>query len=132
MRKLFVAGALAVLAVAALYGIRLFIPTPVAATVTLTRQGFSPTDISVRKGESVRFVSGVSSDCDLSQASCFIWPASDPHPSHEFYPEFDPREPLGPGESWVFTFDKAGEWGYHDHFKSSSRGLVRVIEAPAL
>lgn len=101
---------------------------PVAATVTLTRQGFSPTEVAVRKGQTVRFVSGISDDCDLTLASCFIWPASDPHPSHEFYPEFDPREPLGPGESWIFTFDKAGDWGYHDHFKSSSRGTIRVSD----
>jgi plastocyanin len=94
--------------------------------VLMTKHGFAPTLLSVKKGDVVRFVNAEPLECDLSDSACFFWPASDPHPTHEFYPGFDPREPIGPGESWTFLFDTEGEWGFHDHFKSRNRGSVEV------
>lgn len=90
------------------------------ATITFTEEGYSPSEIDIRTGDAVAFVN--------SSAELYMWPASDLHPTHELYPEFDPRQPLAPGESWSFTFEKEGEWRFHDHLKSRSRGIIRVSE----
>jgi plastocyanin len=91
-----------------------------AATISITENGFIPYEVTIRKGDSVRFIN--------DGEDGYVWPASDLHPTHELYPEFDPREPVGPGDSWTFTFERAGTWKMHDHLKSRSRGSIIVIE----
>lgn len=54
------------------------------------------------------------------------WPASDLHPTHGIYPEFDPQENIPPGEEWSFIFEKPGNWRYHDHLIPSIRGVISV------
>jgi plastocyanin len=94
---------------------------PVSITVmSMTESGYSPSSVTIRKGDAVRFVN--------ASQSAYLWPASNLHPTHELYPEFDPREPLGPGEEWTFVFEEAGEWSYHDHLKPRIRGVISVIE----
>ena len=56
------------------------------------------------------------------------WPASDLHPTHSIYPEFDPQRPVEPGDSWTFVFGKVGNWRYHDHLFPATRGTVTVEE----
>ena len=56
------------------------------------------------------------------------WPASNLHPTHGIYPEFDPLEPVDPNKEWSFVFDKVGSWKYHDHLSPSVRGTIIVSE----
>lgn len=99
-----------------------------SATIFMDKSGFTPREITIRRGQAVEFVNRESSECPVSDASCNFWPASDVHPTHELYPEFDPQQPIAPGQSWSFAFDRIGNWGFHDHFKPNSRGVIRVIE----
>lgn len=82
-------------------------------TVTYTDSGFSPQSIEVAKGSTVNFV---------NKSSVPIWVASDPHPEHTDYPEFDTPRVIGRlpemGEDFSFTFNKAGTWKYHSHTAS--------------
>ena len=94
----------------------------------MTRDGFSPSEVTIQKGQAILFVNGAPEDCPLSEAACNFWPASDLHPTHELYPEFDPRQPVGPGETWEFTFDRAGTWRFHDHFHANKRGIITVVK----
>jgi plastocyanin len=80
---------------------------------------YTPGNIKITKGTKVTFKNGSES---------LRWPASDLHPSHGVYSEFDPKAFVKPGESWSFTFDKAGEWGYHDHLAPYITGTITVIE----
>src|SRR3989344_2946990 len=75
-------------------------------SVVLTEERFSPSDLTVKRGDTVVFTATTGRD---------FWPASDLHPTHGIYPEFDPREPIPAGQNWSFIFKKAGEWKYHDH-----------------
>jgi plastocyanin len=86
----------------------------------MTTDGFSPADVTIKSGEAVKFVNATTNG--------YFWPASNLHPTHELYPEFDPREPIAPGDSWTFVFKRVGEWGYHDHLKANKRGTVKVTE----
>ncbi|MBI3335378.1 MAG: cupredoxin domain-containing protein [Candidatus Portnoybacteria bacterium] len=87
--------------------------------VKITSQGFSPETVTIKKGDTVIW---------LNATSEFHWPASNLHPTHTIYPEFDPREPVAPGDTWSFTFQKVGTWRYHDHLRPIDRGVVEVME----
>lgn len=97
--------------------------------ITKTDEGFTPAQVEITKGQTVRFVNNSNRD---------MWPASAFHPTHTIYPEktgsdclgssFDACEGIPPGESWPFTFNEVGEWRYHDHLNASRSGTVIVIE----
>ena len=85
--------------------------------VTLSSDGFEPENITINRGDTVKFTTTLDKQ---------FWPASNLHPSHTVYPEFDPRRPLEPNETWSFRFDEVGEWRYHDHLFSSHKGTIVV------
>jgi plastocyanin len=86
-------------------------------TVKITEDGFDPSEVKINKGETVAWVNETSGE---------HWPASNLHPTHEIYPQFDPREPILPGQTWAFKFEKVGKWNYHDHLAPNQRGSVEV------
>jgi plastocyanin len=88
-------------------------------SVVLTDSGFVPSRFEITKGTRVTFT---------TTREHQFWPASNPHPSHDIYPEFDPKQPIDSGSSWSFVFDKPGEWGFHDHIRSYFAGEVYVEE----
>lgn len=86
-------------------------------TVLMLADGFRPLNLSVKKGQKVTFINQDSED---------HWPASNPHPTHQIYAEFDPKKPINSGSSWQFTFDKVGTWGYHDHLYPGLQATITV------
>ncbi len=86
-----------------------------------TDSGFEPSRIVVFPGTSVRFV---------NKTDTQIWPASDLHPSHSVYSDFDPHEGIRSQTSWLFRFRKAGSWSFHDHLDPQTRGTVTVAFLP--
>jgi hypothetical protein len=88
--------------------------------VTLTDNGFIPTRLVIKQGDTVTFKSDVSRE---------FWPASDFHPTHNIYPAFDPRRPIEKGTSWDFVFERAGVWKYHDHLASDITGEIVVLDS---
>ena len=88
-------------------------------TVSIKADGFHPSTITIQRGDTIRFVNN-----DTQPR----WPASNVHPKHEDYPEFDPLTTIGPEESWIFTFARAGEWGMHDHIDPTLAGSIIVAE----
>jgi len=85
--------------------------------VKYTNAGFSPSTLTINKGESVIFT---------NDSSGSMWIASDPHPSHTAYPEFDQLESVAQGGSYTFVFQKTGTWGYHNHVNSGRTGTIIV------
>jgi plastocyanin len=53
--------------------------------ITLTELGFVPAEITINKGDTVLFKTTQTAD---------FWPASDLHPTHGIYSEFDPQNPV--------------------------------------
>jgi plastocyanin len=92
-------------------------PQPQTYTVTYTNSGFSPASITIKKGDTVIFKNSSSSS---------FWPASNSHPEHTIYPEFDPKVAIAAGGQWNFTFQKVGTWGYHNHNNANKIGTVIV------
>jgi plastocyanin len=99
--------------------------------IKITNNGFVPKEVEVTKGTKVTWV---------NESSNPSWPASAVHPTHRVYPGsgiekcgtseekniFDACRNLKPGEKWSFTFNKVGEWYYHDHSNPSFTGEITV------
>lgn len=88
------------------------------SVIEMTSNGFEPQTVIVDENSAVIFIN------KDKQAR---WPASNIHPTHDIYPEFDPRKPVEVGKSWSFKPTKAGEWKYHDHLIPHMRGVIKVI-----
>jgi len=99
--------------------------TPIV--VTYTDEGFEPGALTVKQGQSVRWV---------NNSSRPMWPASAFHPTHRGYPEkteddclgsaFDACAEIAIGDSWEFIFNVLGTWRYHDHISVNRTGTVEV------
>lgn len=88
-------------------------------SITLTDDGFTPRELTVHIGDRVTF---------RTERGKEFWPASDLHPTHTIYSEFDPRRPIPPDETWSFTFDRVGVWNLHDHLSPNYRGTITVLD----
>ncbi len=97
---------------------QIFVPDVV---VTRTTNGFAPQKVLIKKGQAIIFKTDSGKE---------FWPASDFHPTHGLYPEFDPTRPIPHDGSWRFVFAKAGVWTYHDHLSPDVHGTIIVVGAP--
>lgn len=91
--------------------------SPNVHIITLSEDGFEPKDITINVGDTITFRNNLNKP---------FWPASNLHPSHAIYPEFDPLELIEPGREWSFQFMRLGSWNYHDHIRSYYRGTITV------
>ncbi len=96
----------------------LYASSPRTYTVELRDAGFFPTELTLRNGDTVIF---------KNVGTRAMWPASDPHPTHEDLSPFDPQDGIEPGQSWTYTFTTPGSWRYHDHFNVTSQGEIVVL-----
>ena len=93
--------------------------------VTYTNSGYSPSALTIKKGEMVIF---------KNQSSQSMWTASAVHPTHRAYPTtggclgstFDTCTGIQSGGSWSFKFDISGTWKYHNHLNPGNTGTIDV------
>ncbi len=90
---------------------------PQTLTVTYSDAGYSPRTITIKVGDSVSFV---------NNSTHGMWTASNPHPQHTDFSAFDAKRAYVAGESYSFTFAKAGTFNYHNHVRSFDQGTVVV------
>lgn len=88
-------------------------------TIRITEDGFVPDTMMIHQGTKIRFV---------NVDTLAHWPASDLHPSHTLYAEFDPHMPIDPSKEWDFTFEKIGTWSMHDHLAPYIIGTIIVVQ----
>lgn len=93
--------------------------TPKTFTISMTPDEFSPTNLTIRVGDTVVF----RNDDTKSR-----WPASAIHPTHLLCPGFDSLEPIPPGGTYSYTFTVTKECPMHDHLIPSLRGKITVTE----
>lgn len=113
--------------------------------VQVTDRGFVPATITIQAGEVVTFV---------SKATAPVWPAGNPHPTHDAYPSdayaragdqaksfgskacveygirkgdvFDPCRLLLPEQTFTFRFSEKGTYGFHNHVRPEHSGTIIV------
>lgn len=97
--------------------------------VKFTENGFEPSEIRINEGERIIWVDQFQ---DIG-----MWVASNPHPIHTGYDgssleqhctaqNHDAFDQCGAGDMYGFTFNKEGEWNYHNHMSSEYTGKVIV------
>lgn len=91
----------------------------VYALVEMSENGFKPAQITVKKDTIIRF---------KNVGTTGMWPASNPHPNHTDYQDFDARRTVKPGEVYEFRFKNVGTWGVHDHLSPGLTGRIVVQE----
>ncbi len=101
--------------------------------IKYTKSGFEPESITVKLGTTVSWV---------NSSGRPMWVASDPHPSHTDLKGFDQLKIINKGWEnpffkkvyahgdaiYEYTFEKIGEWKYHNHVYPQDRGKVVVVE----
>jgi plastocyanin len=106
---------------------------PLSATVTYTATaGFEPQTVTIKEGGTVTFV---------NQSGRDMWIGGGPHPDHDSYdgttrsehcaPGYAgpaPFDECGTGDSYSFTFTKAGSFHYHNHRLDEDYGTITVVE----
>ena len=99
--------------------------------IEMTSSGFTPSTLTISKGDTVTWINKDKEE---------HWPASAIHPYHTVYPGsdikkcgtaeestiFDACRGLAEGESYSFTFNSVGTWGYHDHLTGGLFGKIIV------
>lgn len=106
------------------------VPTSTLKTITYNGSTFSPASVTIKQGDTVKFV---------DTASAPMWIASNPHPTHTAYsgtsglqhcPDTTGTafDQCAPGSSYTFTFLQIGSWGYHNHLNHGSTGMVIVTK----
>ena len=90
---------------------------PVSSLVLVQDGKFNPQVLTVKKGTEVTWVNKDTEPC---------WVASDPHPIHNGYPGFDAGKGMIQDETYKFTFQKTGIFGYHDHLNITNTGKIIV------
>jgi len=86
--------------------------------IEITSTGFSPSSVTIKAGDAIKFI---------NNGDTPRWPASNPHPIHTDYPGFDAKQPIRPDNSYSFTFNSKGTFGYHDHLNPTIGGTITVI-----
>lgn len=94
-------------------------------TIVSTGSSFEPRTITIQKGETVTWV---------NNADTSMWVATNNHPTHTLYDgtstnqhcsgktqTFDQCER---GNRYSFTFEKEGEWRYHNHVGAGTGTVV--------
>ncbi len=104
----------------------------VAKTVTVnyTSAGFSPASVTLKKGDTVKFVSTDGST---------MWVGADEHPTHTEYDGTSRTthcaagytgekafDQCATGSTYSFTFTKTGSFEYHNHMAPQKSGTVVV------
>jgi plastocyanin len=82
-----------------------------------TENGFSPSTIRIRRGDTIVFKNITSSDVRV---------ASNPHPAHTDYSGFDSVRTLLRDDEYAFTFTRSGTFGFHNHLHPEWGGQVVV------
>ncbi|MEX0621870.1 MAG: cupredoxin domain-containing protein [Candidatus Woykebacteria bacterium] len=91
-----------------------------ATTITYTSSGFSPSDVTVKSGDTITWMNNSDQEVQVGV---------DPHPIHTGDRELSGDGfvlTLQPGEQANVTMTTAGPHGYHNHLNSGQRGTITV------
>ena len=91
-----------------------------SATVRMTDSGYSPKVLKITQGQTVEFVND--SDTDY-------WPAFRSAPDPHRLSRARRAESIHPGQSWKFTFNRVGRYGYHNHLDPETHAEVVISKA---
>ena len=93
-------------------------PLPKEATVTLTKDGFTPSQVAIKIGSAVRWINKSGSNQTVN---------SDNYPTNQLHKELN-FGVFANDSSVVYTFIKPGIYGYHNQFHHEQEGKIIVTQ----
>ena len=96
-----------------------------AQFVSYTDNGFEPADVTIKRGEAIRFTNNSTHAMWVmsSGGDGGVYPAADNDCGQS---AFDTCTAFPPNEIWEFTFDVPGTWVYRNNANKSDVGVIRV------
>lgn len=91
--------------------------------VSYTDQGFEPGEVTITKGQTIRFTNNSSSDVWIAATGDTLYPRGATGCGSS---ALDSCAPFAPQDFWEFTFEKKGEWGIVNNLNKTKSGVVRV------
>ena len=85
--------------------------------------GFEPVDITIRKGDIVRFTNNSTRQLWVAASGPTLYPALQNGCGSS---ALDSCSALLPGEYWEFRFAVAGTWGFQNNLNKDRAGMVKV------
>ena len=112
-------------------GVTIEVAVPKTYEIMYTDAGYGSTPLTIKVGDTVTW---------KNQSTQANWVGSAMHPNHILYSgttlqehcpdvdnsDFDQCQADKNGDSWSFTFKKAGTWGYHNHMNVKHFGKIIV------
>ncbi len=92
--------------------------TQYTATVSITSAGFEPASLTIKKGTEITWTNDDTSPHQLQ---------ANPHPTGKSLPGLT-SEILNNKQTYRYTVNKAGSFGYHDHLNPAINGNLNVKE----
>lgn len=86
------------------------------ATITFSSNGFSPSSVTVKSGDTVAIKNTSSDNLEFD---------SNPHPVHTDNQELNVGS-VAPGQTMTFTVTTKGTYHYHDHLDANKGGTIVV------
>jgi len=93
-------------------------PLPKEVTVTVTKNGFSPKEVTIEVGSAVRWTNKSGEPQTVN---------SDNYPTNQLHKELNFGE-FANNSSVVYTFTKPGTYGYHNQFHHKQTGEIIVTK----
>ena len=93
-------------------------PLPKEVTVILTKNGFTPSQVTIKVGSAVRWINKSSAQETVN---------SDNYPTNQLHKELN-FGVFNNDSSVVYTFTKLGTYGYHNQLHHTQEGKIIVIK----
>lgn len=99
--------------------------TGFSVLISYTDRGFEGSDVTIKRGESVRFTNNSSHKLWISAVAKegAMYPASEDGCGQS---TFDSCMAMAPHEIWEMKFTKAGTWWYRNNSEQADVGVIRV------
>lgn len=91
-------------------------PLPKEVTITLDKNGFSPTTVTIKVGSAVRWINKSGSQQTVN---------SDNYPTNQLHKELN-FGVFNNGSSVTYTFTEQGTYGYHNQLHHEQEGKIIV------
>lgn len=91
--------------------------------VSYTDSGFEPAQISITKGDTIRFTNNSSGKLWVAASGNTLYPSAGKECGSS---ALDSCAPFDPMDFWEFTFDAAGEWELVNNLDKTKNAVVRV------
>lgn len=100
------------------YAVRMNTVLAKETTITLSENGFSPKEVTIKVGTAIRWKNDTKDKQTVN---------SDNYPTNQLHKELN-FGIFNPGSTVMYIFTKPGTYGYHNQFHPEQKGTITVVK----